>query len=132
VNALSLLALLMAALPDAAAVPVEVPAEETADDPFMMSGYVEGYYQWSFHAPSNGISNFRGFDNRHNSITLENAALTASWDAENVVGRVELRHDQADGDMFFGGDVEGDGEVVPFVANRTSQDTLTVAAVAWF
>lgn len=40
--------------------------------------------------------------------------------------RLEVRHDQAASDAFFGGTVDAD------VPNRTAQDTATLGAVAWF
>lgn len=40
-----------------------------------IGGYVDAFYQWNFNTPSNGITNFRGFDNRHNSFTIANAVL---------------------------------------------------------
>ena len=54
-------------------------------------GYVEGYYAWNFNRPDNHVTNFRGFDNRHNSLSLTNAALggEASWG--RVSGRVVLQ-----------------------------------------
>lgn len=55
------------------------------------SGYAEAFYQWNFNRPSNGITNYRGFDNRHNSFTLSNVALSASWDASNIVGKLTLQ-----------------------------------------
>lgn len=42
-----------------------------------IGGYVEAFYQWNFNDPSNGITNFRGFDNRHNSFTISNAVIDA-------------------------------------------------------
>src|SRR5262245_43260847 len=42
-----------------------------------LSGYVEVFYQWNFNDPSNGITNYRGFDNRHDSFTLDNVVLDA-------------------------------------------------------
>ncbi len=60
---------------------------------------------------------------------------TATLAYQPVAGvsvRCEYRHDQAKSDVFYGGDVEGDGVTVPFVFNRKSQDTLTIGATAWF
>jgi hypothetical protein len=34
--------------------------------------------------------------------------------------------------MYFGGNVAGDGGATPCVANRASQDTLTIGATTWF
>lgn len=66
-------------------------AARTSENPFTIGGYVEAYYQWNFADPSNGITNFRGFDNRHNAITLSNVALDARWDDESLIGRVTLQ-----------------------------------------
>jgi hypothetical protein len=69
--------------------PAEAPRPTTT--PFVFGGYAEAFYQWNFNNPSNGITNFRGFDNRHNSFTLSNVALDAQWDHENIIGRVTLQ-----------------------------------------
>ena len=67
------------------------PATDTAPNPFVLGGYAEALYQWNFNDPSNGITNFRGFDNRHNTFTLSNVALDAAWDHAGLVGRVTLQ-----------------------------------------
>ena len=54
-------------------------------------GYVEAYYAYNLNRPSNGITNFRAFDNRSNSFTLSNAAIGASWQAGDVSGRIVLQ-----------------------------------------
>ncbi len=51
---------------------------------------------------------------------------------ERVSFRGEYRHDHAGADMYFGGEVRGDGIATPFVPNRTSQNTLTLGATTWF
>jgi hypothetical protein len=61
------------------------------EDAFTFGAYAEAFYQWNLNAPSNGITNFRGFDNRHNSFTISNVALDAQWDRANVIGRVTLQ-----------------------------------------
>lgn len=57
---------------------------------FKLGGYVEAFYQWNFNDPSNGVTNFR-FDNRHNSFTISNVALDASWDDGALIGRLTLQ-----------------------------------------
>ncbi|MEO7113176.1 MAG: outer membrane beta-barrel protein, partial [Polyangiaceae bacterium] len=54
-------------------------------------GYVEAYYAYNLNRPSNGITNYRGFDNRHNTFTLQNAALGANFEAGPVGGRLVLQ-----------------------------------------
>lgn len=59
--------------------------------PFTLGGYVEAQYQWNFNRPSNDITNYRGFDNRHNTFTLANVALDVQWDYEDVIGRLTVQ-----------------------------------------
>ena len=63
----------------------------SSERPFTLGGYAEALYQWNFNDPSNGITNFRGFDNRHNSFTLSNVALDANWDDGDLIGRLTLQ-----------------------------------------
>jgi len=63
---------------------------------------------------------------------VASATATLDWRPhERASFRFEYRHDQADGDVFFGGDVMGDGVTTPFVPNRSAQDTLTVGLTTW-
>jgi len=55
------------------------------------TGYVEVFYSYNLNRPSNGITNYRGFDNRHSAITLSNVALGATWDYGPVGGKVMLQ-----------------------------------------
>jgi hypothetical protein len=59
--------------------------------PYTIGAYAEFYYQVNFNLPSNGITALRGFDNRHDSFTLSNAAVDAQWDAKGVNGRMTLQ-----------------------------------------
>jgi hypothetical protein len=78
---------LLAAVP-----PVGASAAESASaGGVLVGGYVESYYQWNFNAPTNGITNLRGFDNRHDTFTLANAALDLQWDRPEWLGRVTLQ-----------------------------------------
>ena len=51
-----------------------------------LGAYVETLYQWNFNRPSNRITNYRGFDNRHDTFTLANVALDAQWDVHDIFG----------------------------------------------
>lgn len=64
---------------------------ETAKPSFIFGGYAEAFYQWNFNRPANGLTNYRGFDNRHNSFTLSNVALDTSWEVADIVGKVTLQ-----------------------------------------
>jgi hypothetical protein len=72
----------------------EPPKKEDSNDPdkkFTVGGYVESFYQWNFNVPSNGISNYRGYDTRHNSITIQNAVLDVGFRAKDILARVALQ-----------------------------------------
>lgn len=43
-----------------------------------LGGYIETFYQLSFAAPSNHITNLRGFDNHERTFMLSNVALDAN------------------------------------------------------
>src|SRR4051812_33774950 len=60
-------------------------------EPFTFGGYAEVDYQWNFNNPTNRITAFRGFDDRHNTLAVSNVSLSAQWDYWNVVGRVALQ-----------------------------------------
>jgi hypothetical protein len=93
------LAALLLAAPLAAQAPLlpapppapAAPAPDAEEPKLTPVAYAEVYYQWSFRKPSNRITDFRGFDNRHNTFTLSNVALGGTWDVENVVGAVVLQ-----------------------------------------
>ena len=68
---------------------------DEANDPdpkrFTLGAYIETFYQWNFNHPSNGITNQRGFDNRHNTITIANAVLDAGFRAKDLLARLALQ-----------------------------------------
>ncbi len=63
------------------------------------SGYVQGFYQYNLNQPSNGITNWRAFDNQHDSISVDNVVLDTTWSAGRVSGRVALQVGRA-AEMF--------------------------------
>ena len=59
--------------------------------------------------------------------------LTLAYQPTDPVSvRLEYRHDQAAGDVYFGGDVATDPVTQLAVPDRRSQDTVTLGATAWF
>jgi hypothetical protein len=74
--------------PPAPAAPAPAPARTRKITP---SGYIETYYAWNFNRPSNGITNWRAFDNRHNTFALSNAVFAVDGEADNLFGRIALQ-----------------------------------------
>jgi hypothetical protein len=56
-----------------------------------LTGYVEAFWQWNINNPGNGLTAWRGFDNRHNSVTLSNVVLDAAWRYGVTQGRLALQ-----------------------------------------
>ncbi len=86
--------------PDPVAAPLVAPAplegekpKEPEKDKLVVTptGYVEVYYAWNFNRPSNGITNYRGFDNRHGTFSLSNVALGATADYGPVNAKIMLQ-----------------------------------------
>ncbi len=77
--------------PNAPSAAGAAPPPEGALGALTMSAYVEAFYQWNFGRPANGITNYRGFDNRHNTLTIGNAALGAAWQKGPVSGQLTLQ-----------------------------------------
>ena len=72
------------------------------------SGYIEGYYGWNFGDPSNGITDFRAFDSRHNAVMLLNASLAADWTAKQGYGRLSLQVGTT-ADTYYASEISDDG-----------------------
>lgn len=56
-----------------------------------LSGYAEVAYAYNFNQPQNGVTNWRGFDNRHDTFNVSNAVLDLAWSVAAVTGRVALQ-----------------------------------------
>ncbi len=67
-----------------------------------LSGYVETFYQWNFNAPSNGVTNYRGFDNRHNAVTLSNVVLDATGTLGPVTAHLALQFGHTPESYYLG------------------------------
>ncbi|MFO0609957.1 MAG: outer membrane beta-barrel protein [Polyangiales bacterium] len=61
------------------------------DARLVLSGYVEAYWQYNFNVPQNGVTAWRGFDNRHNTFDISNAVFDAAWSSRRVQGRLTLQ-----------------------------------------
>src|SRR5262249_6633530 len=58
---------------------------------YAVNGYVEAAYTYAFEKPSNGIIAYRGFDDRHNTFTLQNAVVDAQGSIVGLPARVALQ-----------------------------------------
>ena len=80
------------------------PAPAPAEPAYRVTplGYVEAHYAYNLNRPSNGITNFRGFDNRHNTFTLANAVLGASAESGPVSARIVLQYGSTPSTYYLG------------------------------
>ena len=84
-------ACLAAPLAAAQPAPVSTAPPAPSGPTFKVDGYVEAHYSYNFNRPDNGITNYRGFDNRHDTFTLSNAVLGGTFDHESLSGRLALQ-----------------------------------------
>lgn len=54
-------------------------------------GWIETAFSWNFNRPSNGITAYRGFDNRHSTFVIQNAVLGANASQGPFSARVALQ-----------------------------------------
>lgn len=57
----------------------------------ILGGYAEIFYQWNFNQPANSVTSYRGFDNRHNSVTISNVVLDTAGSVGPVSARIALQ-----------------------------------------
>ncbi len=99
-----------AAPPTARAEPeARPPAEKDTETKLDVTptGYVEAYAAYNFNRPRNGITNYRGFDNRHATFSLSNAVLGANWRAGPVSGRLLLQIGSTPSTVYLGEPARG-------------------------
>lgn len=77
------------------------PAPLASRSRFTAGGYVEVYYSYNFNNPSNGITNLRAFDNRHNAITLQNLVADLGWEYDSVYAAGAIQFGQV-GETYYG------------------------------
>ena len=95
-----------------------------------LNGYVEAFYQWNFNQPSNGITNYRGYDNRHNSFTLANAVLDAAGTLGPVGAHVALQVGDTPDSYYLGEPALPGTNVVPPTGANVFK-FIQQANVAW-
>jgi hypothetical protein len=93
-------------------------------------GYVEGHYAYNFNRPSNGITNYRGFDNRHNTFTLANAALGANAEYGPVTTRIILQIGSTPS-TYYAGEPSLPGTAGANASNAELWKYLQEANIAW-
>ncbi len=68
------------------------PVNESSEAPTAWTvtptAYVEFYYAYNTNAPRNGVTNYRGFDNRHNTFTLSNVVAGAEVERGPMLGKL--------------------------------------------
>lgn len=56
-----------------------------------VGGYLETFYSWNFNEPSNFITNYRGFDNRHNIFSIDNAVVDVKGSLDRTTVHIVLQ-----------------------------------------
>jgi len=108
-------------------------ADESTDDTkpkVAVTGWVETFYQWNFNRPSNRITNLRGFDVRHDTFSLQTAALDVVGTADRVTAHVTLQYGLAPETYYLAEPShEGAGTTPP--SNASVWKYLQQANIGW-
>lgn len=75
---------------------------ETAAGTFTLWGSVELFYQWNFNNPSNGLTQYRAFDTRHNAFSVQNVVLGTRWESRHAYARLTLQAGQTPFTYYLG------------------------------
>lgn len=67
------------------------PSASAQAEAWSAGGYVEGAYGWNLGQPASGVNALRGFDGRHNHLSLLNASLEGAWTGAHTFGKVALQ-----------------------------------------
>lgn len=54
-------------------------------------GAMEAYYAYNFNQPSNGVTNWRWYDHRHNSLGLQGLWFVPEWEVGPIKGHFQLQ-----------------------------------------
>ncbi len=122
-----------AVVPEPALAPAPAPAPEQPAKSLLKltpMGYVEAYYSYNFNRPANGITNFRGFDNRHNTISLTNAVVGVQADVGPVTTRLILQYG-ATGSTYYAGEPTFPGAAGANGSSGELWKYLQEANIAW-
>jgi hypothetical protein len=106
-----------AATPKAATPKLEVKPE----------GYVEAYVAWNANEPSNGITNYRGFDNRHATFGITNVAAGGTAAYGPLAARVFFQVGST-ASSYYMGETARPGSSA---ANATGADLWKYLQEAW-
>lgn len=71
--------------------PAAAPAEPEARDGLTWSGSAEAFYGYNLNNPSNNITAFRYYDDRHNLFSIQNVLVDAAWRYGRVSGHLRLQ-----------------------------------------
>ena len=63
-----------------------------AADTVTIGGYLETYYELAFRAPSNHVTNLRGFDDHERTFTLSNVALDVKGERGPLTAHIVLQY----------------------------------------
>jgi hypothetical protein len=96
-----------------------------------LAGYIEAFYSWNFNQPSNGLTNYRGFDNRHNTFSISNVVLDTSWTVlEQISGRLALQVGTTP-ETYYLSEPDRPGDAVTGTSNSNVWKFIQQANIGW-
>jgi hypothetical protein len=112
---------------DSPRVGVDLPGERA----FRVGGYIETFYSWNFNQPGNQITEFRAFDNRHNSISLQALALDLSWHSPTIVAQVVVQSGLGPATYYAASEAKSQGTALSAASTPEMWQHVQQAWIGW-
>lgn len=101
------------------------------DGYFSVGGYVETFYAWNFNEPSNRITEFRAFDNRHNEFTVQAIALDFGFKSDHFEAKIVGQAGNGPATYYGASEPAIPGSSLTPASNASSWRYLQQAWLAW-
>lgn len=96
-----------------------------------VGGYVETYYSYNAGRPSNGVSEFRAFDNRHNAVMIQALALDVGWRSPDFEAKLVVQAGMAPATYYGASEPSRAGTALTPATNAGLWRTIQQAWLAW-
>jgi hypothetical protein len=101
------------------------------DTGLFVGGYLETYYSYNLNRPQNGITEFRAFDNRHNTFSLQAAVVDLSFRTASLEARLALQTGSAAATYYGASEATRAGTALTPASDAASWKAVQQAYLAW-
>lgn len=101
------------------------------DTGLFVGGYLETYYSYNLNRPQNGITEFRAFDNRHNTFSIQAAVIDIGFRTSSLEARLALQTGTAASTYFGASESSLPGTALTPASDASRWQAVQQAYLAW-